>query len=140
MTVTAHLLTGRGNRRNVDRLEILFGEPRPWRLPGNAEDWNGIGRCRIEPGDHVGAGRAGRADAQADIACLGARIALGHMRGGLDVARQDMPHGAARLERRVERIDRRARHAEPAGNTLPFENENRSVDRAHPGHANLHSL
>ena len=48
--------------------------------------------------------------------------------------RQDMADRAARLQRRVERVDRRARHAEGAGNAFLFENENRRVDGAHPGH------
>ena len=129
---------GRGDRRDVDGLEILLGEPRARRLAGDAQDRDGIGRGRIEAGDHVGAGRARRADAQADIACLGAGVAFGHVRGGLDVARQDMADRAARLQRRIERIDRRARHAESAGNPFPFENENRGVDGAHPGHVSLH--
>ena len=50
------------------------------------------------------------------------------------MAGQDMADRAARLERRIERIDRRARHAESAGDPLPLENENRGIDRAHPGH------
>ena len=104
----------RGDRRDIDRLEILLGEPRPRRLAGDAQDRDGIGRGRIEPGDHVGAGRAGRADAQPDIACLGAGVALGHVRGRLDMAGKDVADRAARLQRRIERVDRRARHAEGA--------------------------
>ena len=70
----------------------------------------------------------------ADIAGLGAGIALGHVRRRLDMARQDVAHRAARLQRRVERVDRRARHAEGAGNAFLFENENGGIDCAHPGH------
>jgi hypothetical protein len=47
---------------------------------------------------------------------------------------KDMADRAPRLQRRVERIDRRARHAERAGNTFLFKNENRRIDSAHPGH------
>ena len=50
---------------------------------------------RVEPGDHVGAGRAGGADADADVAGGGAGVALGHVRGALDVAGEDVRDGAA---------------------------------------------
>jgi hypothetical protein len=42
--------------------------------------------------------------------------------------------GAARLERGIERVDGRSRHPERTGNPLALENENRSIDCAHPGH------
>jgi len=60
---------------------------------------------RIEPGDHIGAGRAGRADANADIASLGARIAVGHMRCAFDVAGKNVADCPARLQSRVKWID-----------------------------------
>ena len=122
------------DRRDVDCLEILLVQPRARRLAGDAQDGNGIGRRRIEPGDHVGAGRSRGADAQTDVAGLGAGEPFGHVGGRLDMPRQDVADRAPRLHRRVERIDRRARHAEGAGNAFLFENENRRIDGAHPGH------
>ena len=69
-----------------------------------------------------------------DIARLGARVAFGHMRGSLDMPRQDVADGAARPHRRIERVDRRAGHAEGALDPFLLEHENGRVDRAHPGH------
>ena len=58
----------------------------------------------------VPAGRG--ADAHADIAGLGAGIALGHVRGALDVARQHVGDALPLAQGRVERVDGGARHAE----------------------------
>jgi hypothetical protein len=90
-----------GDRFDIDGLKILFIEPRARRLAGDAEDRDGIGDRRIKPGDHVGAGRARRADADADIAGLGAGISFGHVRRALDMARQNVPDRAATLQRRI---------------------------------------
>jgi hypothetical protein len=43
----------------------------------------GIGDRRIKPRDHIRAGRARRADANADIAELGAGVTLRHVGGAL---------------------------------------------------------
>ena len=93
-----------------------------------------VRRGGVEPGDHVGAGRAGGADADADIAGLGARIAVGHVRSALDMARQDMADRASLAQRRVERIDRGAWHAESDRHALPLEHQHRRVHRLHLGH------
>ncbi len=53
-------------------------------------------RRGVQAGDHVGAGRAGGADADADVAGRGAGVALGHVRGALDVAGQHVVDAAAR--------------------------------------------
>ena len=52
---------------------------------------NYVLREEIISDDHVGAGWARGADADADIACLGPGVAFRHMRGALDVARQNVP-------------------------------------------------
>src|SRR5579872_1682587 len=88
MTPFGHRL---GDGFDVDGLEILLGQFCARRLAGNAKDRDGIRRGRVESGDHVRAGGAGRADADADIARLGARIAVGHVRSALDMAGEDMP-------------------------------------------------
>ena len=51
----------------------------------------------------------GGADADADVARHGARVAVGHVRGALDVAGQDVADAAVLAHRRVERVDGRAR-------------------------------
>ncbi len=122
------------DRLDVDGLEVLLVEPRARRLAGDAEDRNRVGLRRVEPGDHVGARRAGRSDAHADVAGGGSRVALGHVRGALDVAREDVRDAAAPLHGGVQRIDRRARHAERAGDAFLFEDEDGGVDCAHAGH------
>ncbi len=108
------------DRRDVDGLEILLVEPGTRRLSGDAEDRDRIRRRRIEPGDHVCAGRTRRADAEPDIARRRACKTLRHMRGSLDMPRQYVADRAPRLQRRIERIDRRARHAEGCRKCLPF--------------------
>ena len=122
------------NRLDVDRLEILLIELGALRLPGDAEDGNGIGDRRVKAGDHVGARRPRSADADPDIARLGAAIAVGHMRSAFDMTGEDMTDRAARLERGVKRIDRSAGNAEGAGHAFFFEHANRGFDCFHPGH------
>jgi hypothetical protein len=79
-----------GDRLDVDRLEVLLVELRARRLAGDAQDRDRVGDRGVEAGDHVGAGRAGGADAHPDVAGHGAAVAVGHVRGGLDVAGQDV--------------------------------------------------
>ncbi len=86
---------------------------------------------RVEAGDHVGAGRARGADADADVAGLGAGVALGHVRGAFDVASQDVMDAAALLQRGVERVDRRARHAERGGDAFFFHHVDGCFDSGH---------
>ena len=58
--------------------------------PVIAEDGNGIGCGRVQSGDHVGPRRAGRADADADVAGRRAGVSLRHVAGAFDVAGQDV--------------------------------------------------
>ena len=128
------------DRLDVDGLEILLVEPRARRLAGDAEDRNGIGDRRIEPGDHVGAGRPRGADADADIAGLGPGIAFGHMRGALDMARQDMADRAALLQRRVKRIDRSPGNAEGGRDAFLLQNTHGCIDSSHLRHIGPRSV
>jgi hypothetical protein len=84
-----------GDRLDVDRLEVLLVESRPGRLPGDAQDRDRVGGGGVETGDHVAPGRAGGADADADIAGLGARIAIGHVGRALDMASEDVADRSA---------------------------------------------
>ncbi|MEY9725818.1 hypothetical protein ABIA07_001719 [Bradyrhizobium yuanmingense] len=122
------------DRLDVDGLEVLLVEPRARRLPGDAEDRDGIGDRRIEPGDHVGTGRPGGADADPDIAGLGARIALGHVRSALDMARQDVADRAALLQRRVKRIDRSAGNTEGRRDAFLLQDTHGRIDSSHLRH------
>ena len=88
----------------------------------------------VEAGDHVGAGRARGADAHADVAGHGAGVAVGHVRGALDVAGQDVADAAVRAHRRVERVDRRAGHAERDRDALLLQHPHRRLGRRHLGH------
>ena len=133
-TVTAHFVTGLAIDLDVDRLEILLVELGARRLAGDAEDRNRIRRGGVEPGDHVGAGGTGRADADADIARLGARVAVRHVRCALDMAGENVADGAALAQRRVERVDCGAWHAESDRHALALEHQHRRVDRSHLGH------
>jgi hypothetical protein len=59
------------------------------------------------------------------------------MRGGLDMAGENVADGTPRLQCRVKPVDSRTRHAEAAGDAFLFENENCRIDGAHPGHVSL---
>ncbi len=125
---------GLGDRLDVDRLEVFLVEPRARRLTGHAEDGDGIGDRRIEPRDHVGAGRARGADAHADVARLGAGIAVGHVRGAFDVPREEMADRSALSHRRVERVDRRAGHPERMPHAFLLHHQHRGHDGLHASH------
>ena len=68
-----------GDRLDVHRLEIFLVHARARRLARDAQNRNRIRGCRVQPGDHIGAGRARGADAHADVAGRGAGVALGHV-------------------------------------------------------------
>jgi hypothetical protein len=130
----------RGYGGDIDGLKILLVEARPRRLAGDAEDRDRIRRGRVEAGDHVGAGRPRGADTEAYIAVLRPCIALRHMRGAFDVAREDMADRSAPSQRRIKRIDRSTRHTESTVDPLLFQNMNCRIDGAHLGHGNSSCL
>src|SRR5690606_23156083 len=76
------------------------------------ESRDGVGPGGVEAGDHVGAGRAGGADAHADVAGLGAGVALGHVRGAFDVACQDVADAAVSAQGGIQRVERGTGDAE----------------------------
>src|SRR5690606_28205605 len=71
-----------------------------------------------QAGDHVGAGRAGSTDTNADIACFGTGITFGHMRGAFYVTGQVVLDRATLAQTGVQGINRSARYTESAGNAL----------------------
>ena len=129
-----------GDVLDVDRLEILLIELGARRLASDTEDRNRIRLRGIEPGDHVRAGGAGRADADADIARFGAAEAIRHVRGALDMPGENVTDRSSLLQRGIERIDRGARHAERRADALEFEHPNRRFNRSHSGHGSLPPL
>jgi len=110
-----------GNRLDIDCLEIFFIQTRTRRLPGDAQDRDRIRLRRIQAGNHIGAGRTGSADAQTDIAGIGAGITFCHVRRTFDVTCQHMLDAAMPLECRVEWIDRCTRHTECLQATFFFQ-------------------
>src|SRR3546814_16557670 len=66
------------------RLEIFLVQTGARRLAGDAKDRDRVGGGGVKAGDHVRTGGTGCADADADVAVLGAGIALGHMRSALE--------------------------------------------------------
>jgi hypothetical protein len=126
-----------GDGLDIDGLEILFVQLCAGRLAGDAEDGYAIGECRVEAGDHVGAGRAGGADAHTDIAVFRTRKAVSHVGGAFDMARQDVADGAARLHGGIERVDGSTRNAEGDGNSLALEHAHGGIDGSHSGHVSL---
>ena len=104
------LADGPGDLDDVDRLERLLVEHVGARLAGDADHRDRVGERRVEPGDHVRAGRAGRADRDPRLAG-DPRVAVGGVRAALLVAHADVADGRA-AERVVEREDRGAGDAE----------------------------
>ena len=125
------------DRLDIDGLEVLLVHPRAGRLTSHAQDRDRVGRGRVQAGDHVGPGRAGGADADADVTRAGPGVALGHVRRALDVPRQHMANRPSRSQAGVKRIDRRAGNAEGAGDAFPLHHQNGGVGGGHSGHGRL---
>ncbi len=127
----APLGDGLADGLDVHGLEVFLVQPRPRRLAGDTQDGDAVGNGRVQAGDHVGASRAAGADAHTDVAGLGAAVALSHVRGPLDVARQDVADGLAFTQRRIQRVDRSTRHAEGLRDAFLLHHQN-------GGHGGLH--
>jgi hypothetical protein len=122
------------DRFDVHRLEVFLVKACARRLAGNTQDGNRIGCGRVEAGDHVGARRARGADAYADVAGAGARVALGHVRGTLDMAREIVVDASDLAHRRVERVDRRAGKPERSAHPFVAQHLHPGFSGSHPGH------
>ena len=104
------LADGAGDLDDVDRLERLAVQHVGVRLAGDADHRDRVGQRRVEPGDHVRARGAGRADRDARLAG-DPRPAVGGVRAALLVAHGDVADRRP-AQRVVERQDRGAGHAE----------------------------
>ena len=119
---------------DVDGLEVFLVQAGTRGLAGDAEDRDGVGGGRVQAGDHVGAGRAGRTDAQADVARVGAGVALCHVRGALDVTGQDMVNAADLVQCGVQRVDGGAGDAERGVDAFAAHHQDGGLDCSHFGH------
>ncbi|MNQ36172.1 hypothetical protein D3C85_496880 [compost metagenome] len=119
---------------DVDSLEVFLVHTGAGCLAGNAEDWNRVGRGAVEPGDHVGTGRAGSADAHADVAGLGAGVALGHVRGAFNVASEYVIDAADLLQGGVQRVDGGTRDAKSGIDPFTAHHQNGGFDCSHFAH------
>ncbi len=126
-----------GDRGDVDGLEVLLVKLGHRCLAGDAEDRNGVGDRRVQPGDHVGPGGPRRTDADADVSRPAPGVALGHVGRALDMAGKRVVDATAGLERRVERVDRCARHAERVGDAFQLEDLNCRSGSGHSRHGVL---
>jgi hypothetical protein len=126
-----------GDRLDIDGLEVFLVDAGARRLAGNAKNWYGIGLSRVQAGDHVGAGRTGGTDTHAEVAGLGAGVAFGHVRGALDVARQDVADAVAFTQCRIQRVNRGARHPERDAHALFFHHVDCCFSRGHLCHVIL---
>ena len=61
-------------------------------------------------------------------------VALGHVRGALDMARQDVLDSAVPARGGVGGVDRGAGHPERVGRPLAFEDRDGGLCGSHPGH------
>lgn len=84
--------------------------------------------------DHVGAGRTGRAKTEPDIARRRPGVSLGHVGSALDVSRQDVADPTARLQRRIERVDRGAGNPEGADDAFLLKHTHCGIDSSRSGH------
>ena len=123
-----------GDGFDVHRLKIFLVKPRARRLSGNAENGNRIGPRRVKPGDHVGARRPRGSDTHADVPGLGSRVALRHVRGAFDVARQHVIDPADFAHRRIQRIDCRAGQPECRAHALLQHHLDCRFNRSHLCH------
>ncbi len=128
---------GLDDRRDVHCLEVFLVQPRTRRLAGDAQDRDRIGLRRVQARHHVGAGRPRGADAHADVAGFGARIALGHVRRAFDMARQHMGNRLALAQRGVQGVDRGAGNAEGLVHAFFFQHQNGCHHGFHAGHTRL---
>ena len=135
-----HLGERLGDRGDVDGLEVLLVQLGHGRLAGDAQDRDRVGAGRVEPGDHVGAGRAAGADADADVAGLGAGVALGHVGGALDVAGERVVQAAVGLHRLVEGVDRGSGQPEDVGDPLLLQDLDGCLGRCHACHGGAPGL
>ena len=119
---------------DVDGLEVFLVHAGARRLAGDAQNWNGVGRCRVQPGDHVSACRAGSADAHTDVAGIGAGVTLSHVRGTFDVASQDVVDTADFLQCSVQGVDGGAGDAERSVNAFAAHHQYGGLDCSHFGH------
>ena len=129
-----HLRQRFGDGCDVDSLEVLLVQPGDGCLAGDAQDRDRVRGGRVQAGDHVGAGRAGGADTHADVAGLGPGVALGHVRGTLDVPGQDVLHPAVVTHGGVERVDGCAGQSEDGVDAFLFQDGDGGVDGTHGGH------
>ncbi len=132
-----HLGDGGGDGLDVHGLEVFLVQLGHGGLAGDAEHGDGIRPGCVQAGDHVGAGRARGADADADVAIFGAAVAVRHVAGAFNVAGQRVADAAVLPHCRVERVDCRAWQAERLDGALLFQNCDGSVNGAHLGHCVL---
>lgn len=132
-----HLRHGGRDRRDVDGLEVLLVDHGGRGLARDAQDRDRVAVRGVEAGDHVGAYRARGADADTDVAGTGTGVALGHVRGALDMAGEGVVDATGCLERGVERVDRRTRDAERVADALALEDLDCRAGSGHTSHGVL---
>jgi hypothetical protein len=123
-----------GDGFNVHRLEVFLVQAGAGGLAGDAQDGDGIRRGRVQAGDHVGAGRAGGADAHPQVAGPGPGEALGHVRRTLHVAGEDVLEATILPHRRVKGVDGGAGHAKNGLHAFPAHHRGGGIHCSHSGH------
>ena len=83
---------GQGDAGDVDFLEGVGAEDLGGDLAGDADDGDGVEHGGGDAGDEIGGAGAGSGDGNADLA-RGAGVAVGHVRGALLVADEDVADG-----------------------------------------------
>src|SRR6266852_491783 len=78
-----------GDAGDIDFLKRIGAEELAADLPGDANHWRGVQHGGRDPRDHVGGAWTGGGHSDA-YAAAGSRIAVGHVRGALFVAHEDV--------------------------------------------------
>src|SRR4029077_11188927 len=105
-----------GDAGDVDFLKGVRAEQLAADLAGDANDWRRIEHSRSDAGDHVGCARAGGGHGNSHAAA-GPRVAIGHVRGTLFVAHENVVQlgfakGVVHRKNRSARIAKNVAHAE----------------------------
>ncbi len=119
--VDEEIVLGHGQRDagNIDFLKRVRAEHLAGDIAGDADHGNGIEHGGGDAGDEVGCAGTAGGDGHADLA-RGARVAVGHVRGALLVAYEDVVDGKL-AQRVVDGKNGSARVPEDLGNALAYQ-------------------
>ncbi|MOA30155.1 hypothetical protein D3C78_1512190 [compost metagenome] len=112
-------------------------QTRPRSLAGDAQNGNGIGRGGVKRGDHVRSRRPRSPETHPDIAGFGPGVTFRHVGSAFNMTRQIVFDAAVLTHRVIERVDRRARHAECGIHAFLCQHVHCRIYCSHNSHLNV---